>query len=61
MDVNRVVAQIERDFEPSHVGRLLDHIRQPSVSALDWGNQEMSGMLAEECIAATTADSPGFC
>jgi len=48
MDVNRVVAQIERDFEPSHVGRLLDHIRQPSVSALDWGNQEMSGMLAEE-------------
>lgn len=48
MKVDRVVAQIERDFEDSHVRRLLDYIRQPSVSALDWGNREMAEMLAGE-------------
>lgn len=48
MDAQRAIRQIERDFEDHHVERLLRYIRQPSVSALNWGNQEMSGMLAEE-------------
>ncbi|MBI4251327.1 MAG: hypothetical protein HY618_02620, partial [Candidatus Tectomicrobia bacterium] len=48
MDAQRAIRQIERDFEDHHVERLLQYIRQPSVSALNWGNQEMSGMLAEE-------------
>ncbi len=48
MDVRRVIQQIERDFEGHHVERLLKYIRQPSVSALNWGNQEMAEMLAEE-------------
>ncbi len=48
MDVRRVIDQIESGFEPAHVERLLKYIRQPSVSALNWGNQEMAEMLAEE-------------
>ena len=48
MDAERVIAEIEKNFEPSHIERLLKYIRQPSVSALNLGNQEMSEMLAEE-------------
>lgn len=48
MNVERVIAQIEKDFEASHVERLLRYIRQPSVSARNLGNAEMAQMLAEE-------------
>ncbi len=48
MDVLRVIEQIDKDFEPSHIERLLKYIRQPSVSALNLGNQEMAEMLAAE-------------
>jgi len=48
MDVLRVIDQIEKSFEASHLERLFKYIRQPSVSALNLGNQEMSEMLAEE-------------
>jgi len=51
MDVERVIGRIERDFEPAHIDRLLGYIRQPSVSALDWGVGEMAGLLAEEIRA----------
>ena len=52
MDVERVVARIEEDFESSHLERLLKYIRQPSVSALNLGNEEMARMLAEEIAEA---------
>lgn len=52
MDVERVVARIEEDFESSHLERLLKYIRQPSVSALNLGNEEMARMLAEEIVEA---------
>ena len=48
MDVQRVIDQIDQDFEECHIERLLKYIRQPSVSAMDWGNQEMAQMLAAE-------------
>jgi acetylornithine deacetylase/succinyl-diaminopimelate desuccinylase-like protein len=48
MDVGRVTAQIEKDFEGEHLGRLLAYIRQPSVSALNLGLEEMAALLAEE-------------
>lgn len=48
MNVENVIAEIEKNFELSHIERLLKYIRQPSVSALNLGNQEMSEMLAEE-------------
>ncbi len=48
MDVLRVIEQIDKDFEPSHIERLLKYIRQPSVSALNLGNQEMAEMLTAE-------------
>ncbi len=48
MNVERVIAQIEKDFEASHIERLLRYIRQPSVSARNLGNAEMAQMLAEE-------------
>ena len=50
MDVERVIAQIEADFESAHIERLLKYIRQPSVSALNLGNDEMARMLADEII-----------
>ena len=50
MDVERVITQIEVDFESAHIERLLKYIRQPSVSALNLGNDEMARMLADEII-----------
>ncbi len=48
MDVRRVSDQIDKDFEDAHLERLLAYIRQPSVSALDWGLEEMAALLAGE-------------
>ena len=48
MEVQSVLEQIEKDFEDSHLSRFLDYIRQPSVSALDWGLREMADLLAGE-------------
>ena len=48
MDIERVGAQIEKDFEKKHLERLLDYIRQPSVSAMDWGLADMANLLAGE-------------
>jgi acetylornithine deacetylase/succinyl-diaminopimelate desuccinylase-like protein len=52
MDIERVGAQIEKDFEKKHLERLLDYIRQPSVSAMDWGLTDMANILAGEILEA---------